>query len=86
MTIQEVQEFIKKNFDINELYKKARQNIAKRIEQDDDFIDEYLKIIEKFKNADTMFDNLVKDAVDAGLEEKELEKYPDVWLSYILKI
>lgn len=86
MTIQEVKEYVKKNFNLDEIYKKARKNIAKRIENDDDFIDEYIGIIEKFKNPDVMLDNLAKEAVDAGIDEEELKTYPDAWLSYILRI
>lgn len=86
MTIQEVKEFVTKKFNIDDLYKKARENLAKRIKEDDDFLDDYMNIVEKFKNPNEMIENLSKDAVDADLTKEELETYPDVWLSYILRV
>lgn len=87
MRFNEIKEYFKINFDIPALWNMARNKIADRIKNEEDFLEEFIEMIPNFKNADTMLDKMTKDAFDADIEDKEeLEMFPNEWLSWITRL
>lgn len=70
----------------NKLYTKARQLIAKRINEDEDFLETFEKIASKFRTTNDMIDAMIEDAVDANLDIEELPEYANIWIEQIEKL
>lgn len=70
----------------NKLYTKARQLIAKRINEDEDFLETFEKIASKFRTVNDMIDAMIEDAVDANLDIEELPEYANIWIEQIEKL
>lgn len=70
----------------DELFKKAKSALAKRIEKDDNFINDYFNIIKIFSSKDTMIEQLIKDAENAKIDIEDIELFTEEWLSWILRI
>lgn len=86
MNKEELTKYFTEKLNKDKFYEKVRKALAEKISKDPNFIEDYMSVIEKLRSADSTFNNMINDAESAKIDIKELDAFPDTWVSYIIKL